>query len=92
MDIGGEDTVFRRGLSVVTTVDEKVQKDVMRDIDIADIQAPTLLIRNIEKLAIQINEQYIETTMAGYNDKKEKGLEISDNLKKKVQNVQKHII
>ena len=87
LDIGGEESIFRRGLSVVTTVDEKVQEDVMRDIDIADIQAPGLLIRNIEKLAIQINEQYNETTREEYQQAIDKGEDISPNLKKKYKNM-----
>lgn len=87
LDIGGEESVFRRGLSVITTVDEKVQENVMRDIDIADINAPNLLIRNIEKLAEKINEQYNETTRKDYQEKLDKGLEIDDNLKKKYDNL-----
>ena len=79
-----ESTVFRKGLSLVTDVKPDVKKAVMRDIDISEIRAPNILIRNLELLANQINEQYNQTTLNEYNDRLSKGLEIDDKLQAKV--------
>ena len=58
LDIEG--TVFPKGLSV-TIPETDFEKDAMLDMDISDIDAPDLLLRNIEKLARKINMQYIDT-------------------------------
>jgi hypothetical protein len=78
-----ETSVFRKGLSLVTDVKPDVQKAVMRDIDISEIPAPNILIRNIELLANQINDQYNQTTIEEYEEKKSKGLPIDDKLQAK---------
>ena len=58
-----ESTVFIKGLSVITDVKPDVQEAVMRDIDMSEIQAPNILIRNLEDIAVQINKQYNQTTI-----------------------------
>lgn len=78
----GEDSVFERGISVKTTVDEEVEAAVMRDIDISDIETPDMLIRNIELLAKKINEQYVESIEEEY-DRKSKSGEVDETLQKR---------
>ena len=64
-------SVFERNFLVYTDV----QKDdsIMREIVKSEIQAPSTLLRNVEKLALEIHEQYIETATKEYNEKKDKG-------------------
>ncbi|MEE1336935.1 RyR domain-containing protein [Methanobrevibacter sp.] len=58
-------SIFERGLLVFTKVDH--DNNIMREIVKSEIQAPNTLLRNVEKLALQIHQQYIETTTAQYN-------------------------
>ena len=67
LDIEG--TVFPQTLSVTIPDSDDVEKGVMRDMDISDIQAPDLLLRNIEKLVREIHKQYCETTIAENKEK-----------------------
>lgn len=85
LDIDG--TVFPEDLSVTIDPNSDFEKETMLDMDIADIQAPDLLLRNIENLAKEINKQYNETTLKEYNEKKDKGEEIDEELQKKVDNL-----
>lgn len=56
-------TVFPGGLSVSIDADSKIEKEVMRNMDMEDIQAPDLLFRNIEELAREIHRQFCETSI-----------------------------
>ena len=58
LDIEGK--IFPKGLSV-TIPETEFEKEAMLDMDISDIDAPDLLLRNIEKLARRINLQYNDT-------------------------------
>ncbi|MBR4447119.1 RyR domain-containing protein [Methanobrevibacter sp.] len=77
-------SIFKRGLMVFTDVQQ--DNNIMREIVRSEIQAPSTLLRNVEKLAIQINQQYMETTKAQYEDKKAKG-ELDEDLKEKYENL-----
>ena len=77
-------SIFSRGLSVVTHVQQ--DNNIMREIVKSEIQAPNTLLRNVEKLALQIHQQYIDTTTAQYNEKKAKG-ELDDKTKEKYENL-----
>lgn len=83
-----ERTVFPKTLSVTIPDSDEVEKEVMRDMDMSDIQAPDLLLRNVEKLAKEIHEQYCDTKRRGYQEKYDSGdltedeyLEKCDSLK-----------
>ncbi|WP_407424556.1 RyR domain-containing protein [Methanobrevibacter sp.] len=80
-------TVFDKGLTVVTKIRPDVEDSIMRDMDISEIQAPDVLIRNVEKLAIQTHEQYQNTIRAEYNKNKEQGIEIDESLQKSYDNL-----
>lgn len=66
-----ERTVFPQALSVTIPDSDDVEKGMMRDMDISDIQAPDLLLRNLEKLAREIHEQYCETTIKENKQKRD---------------------
>lgn len=76
------ESIFRKGLSVVTDVNDDVEHAVMRDIDISDIQAPDVLLHKVEKLAMEIHDQYMISVIEEYNEKKEIG-EVDEKLQKK---------
>lgn len=76
------DSIFRKGLSVVTDVNEDVEHAVMRDMDISDIKVPDVLLRNVESLAKEIHKQYNNVVIQEYNKKLENG-EVDDQLQKK---------
>lgn len=77
-------SVFKRGLTVLTEVK---QGNVLRDIAISEIQAPDTLMRNVEKLALQTHQQYIDTTVEQYERKLANGEEIDDDLRQKYENL-----
>ena len=77
-------SIFRKGLLVFTDV--KQDNNIMREIVKSEIQAPNTLLRNVEKLALQIHQQYIDTTTAQYEDKKAKG-ELDDKTREKFENL-----
>lgn len=60
-------SIFERGLLVFTKVEH--DSNIMREIVKAEIQAPNTLLRNVEKMALQIHQQYIETTTNQYEEK-----------------------
>ena len=64
-------SIFDRNFLIYTDV----QKDdsIMREIVKSEIQAPSTLLRNVEKLALEIHKQYIETATNEYNEKRDKG-------------------
>lgn len=76
------ETIFKKGLAVSTNVKPEVEEEIMRNMDIADIQAPDILMRNIESLAREINNQYNISVEQQYLEKIEKGLPIDDELEK----------
>lgn len=77
-------SIFRRGLLIFTDVQQ--DNSILREIVKSEIQAPDTLLRNVEKLAFQIHQQYIDTTTAQYNEKKDKG-ELDDITKEKYENL-----
>ena len=77
-------SIFKRGLSVLTEVK---QDNVLREIVKTEIQAPDVLLRNVEKLAIEIHQQYIDTTKAQYEEKIANGEEIDDTFMDKYENL-----
>ncbi len=72
-------SIFDRNFLIYTNV----QKDdsIMREIVKSEIPAPSTLLRNVEKLALEIHKQYIETATKEYNEKKDKG-EIDDDAER----------
>ena len=64
-------SIFDRNFLIYTDV----QKDdsIMREIVKSEIPAPSTLLRNVEKLALEIHKQYIETTTKVFNEKKANG-------------------
>ena len=68
-----ERTVFPQTLSVTIPDSDDIEKEVMRDMDISDINAPDLLLRNVEKLAKEIHKQYRQTKINEYDEKLENG-------------------
>jgi len=73
-------TIFERTFSIFTKIEH--DNNIMREIFKSEIQTPDTLIRNVEKLAIQIHNQYIETTTKQYEEKLAKG-ELDDETKEK---------
>jgi hypothetical protein len=77
-------SVFRRNFSIYTDVDH--HNNIMREIVKSEIQAPDTLLRNVEKLAFQIHQQYIDTTTTQYEEKKASD-ELDDDTKEKYENL-----
>ena len=73
--------VFENGLDVGSEVRPEVQYEIMRHSDIEDIQAPDIFMRNIEKIAIQINTKYNESIRKDY-ERAMKRNKIPDDLEK----------
>lgn len=73
-------SVFQRGLSVLIRLEQDTS--VMREFDKEDAQKPSTLLRNIEKLARQIHQQYIDTTTAQYEEMLANGEEDEDLIQK----------
>ena len=73
-------SIFERGLLVFTKLDH--DNSIMREIVKAEKKAPDTLIRNVEKLALQIHQQYIDTTTAQYEEKLANGT-LDENTKEK---------
>ncbi len=81
-DVLDVESIFRKGLSVITDVNEDVEHAVMRDMDILDIQVPSVLLRNVEKLAIEIHEQYVDLVTEEYEYKLARG-EVDNKFQQK---------
>lgn len=77
-------SIFERGFSIFTDVQQ--DNNILREIVKSEIQAPNTLLRNVENLAFQIHQQYIDTTTAQYEEKKAKG-ELDDQTKEKYENL-----
>ncbi|AWX31711.1 RyR domain-containing protein [Methanosphaera sp. BMS] len=71
--------IFKDDISITTVVE---QDNVMREIMQFEAHSPNILLRNVEKLAVEAHNQYIESVKAEYAEAKAKG-EISDNLQAK---------
>ena len=77
-------SIFRKGLIVDTDV--RQDNSIMRQIVKSEIQSPDTLLRNVEKLALQIHQQYIDTTTAQYEEKKAKN-ELDDKTREKFESL-----
>lgn len=73
-------SVFQRGLSVLIRLEQ--DNSVMREFDKEEAQKPSTLLRNIEKLARQIHQQYIDTTTVQYEEMLANGEEDEDLIQK----------
>ena len=73
-------SIFSSDLTVTTKVK---QDNILREIVKSEIQAPDTLLRNVEKLAIEIHNQYISTIKSQYQEKLDNGEEIDEDLQKK---------
>jgi hypothetical protein len=78
------DSIFKKGLTIFTDVQQ--DNNIMREIVRSEIQAPNTLLRNVENLALQIHQQYIDTTTTQYEEKKAKG-ELDDKTREKYENL-----
>jgi hypothetical protein len=72
-------SIFERNFLIYTDVQQ--DSSIMREIVKSEIPAPSTLLRNVEKLALQIHQQYIETTRDQYERKKANG-EIDEEAQK----------
>ncbi|MDO5814059.1 MAG: RyR domain-containing protein [Methanobrevibacter sp.] len=70
-------SIFKRGLTVLPIVNHEI--NIMKQLVKSETEAPSILLRNVEKLAIQIHQQYIDTTTYQYEEKKANG-ELDDDL------------
>ena len=77
-------SIFRKGLIVDTDV--RQDNSIMRQIVKSEIQSPDTLLRNVEKLALQIHQQYIDTTTTQYEEKKANG-ELDERTREKFENL-----
>ena len=77
-------SIFKKGLTVSTEViqDTAILKEIIKE----DVQPPSTLIRNVEKLALQIHQQYKDTTKQQYEEKLAKG-ELDDKTREKYENL-----
>lgn len=76
-------SIFKR-FSVCTDV--RQDSNIMREIFKEEILAPSILLRNVEKIALQIHQQYIDTTTDLYEEKKANG-ELDDVTREKYENL-----
>lgn len=63
-------SVFQLGLRIITDVK---QECVLKEIVHSETQSPDILLRNIEKLAVSVHEQYVRTTKKQYQEKIDAG-------------------
>ena len=78
-------SVFKKSFSIVTRIEH--ENDMVRESVISEIQVPDVLMRNVEKLAILIHEQYNETIKRQYEEKIENGEAVDGELKSKYDNM-----
>ncbi len=64
-------SIFRRNFLIFTDVSH--DGEIMREIVKSEVQAPHTLLRNVEKLALKIHEQYIETATQEFRKKEAEG-------------------
>ena len=79
-DVLDIDAIFDRGIGVFSDVNIDVEREIMRNIDIDEIESPDIFIRNIEKIAEKINLKYNEYIRKKYNLKKVNGEKIDKTL------------
>ena len=73
-------SVFQLGLRIITNIS---QDDILKEIVHSQTQAPNVLLRNVEKLAISTHEQYVRTTRQQYDDMIARGVEPDDDFMEK---------
>ena len=77
-------SIFKLGLRIITDVE---QDNILKEIVHGETEAPDILLRNVENLAIQIHNQYVETTKQQYEEKIANGEEIDDEFMEKYNNL-----
>ena len=77
-------SIFKFGLRIITDVS---QDNIIRENVHSEAQAPDILLRNVETIAIQIHNQYVETTKQQYEEKLALGEEIDDEFMEKYNNL-----
>ena len=77
-------SIFKLGLRIITDVE---QEDILKEIVHSETPAPDILLRNVETLAIQIHNQYVETTKQQYEEKVANGEELDDEFMEKYNNL-----
>lgn len=77
-------SVFRLGLRIITDVS---QDNIIKESVYGEAEAPDILLRNVENLAIQIHNQYVETTKQQYEEKLAMGEELDDEFMEKYNNL-----
>ena len=73
-------SIFKLGLRIIIHME---QEDIIKEYVPLEAQSPDILLRNVESLAIQIHNQYIETTKSQYEEKLAAGEEIDEDFMKK---------
>lgn len=77
-------SIFKLGLRIITDVE---QDNILKEIVHGEIEAPDILLRNVENLAIEIHNQYVNTTQQQYDEKIANGEEIDDDFMEKYNNL-----
>lgn len=77
-------SIFDEDLSIITDVK---QTNITKEIVQSEIQTPDTLLRNVEKLAIEIHNQYNDTIKTQYEEKLANNEDIDDKLKRKYENL-----
>ena len=74
------ESIFVKGIFVSSDVEPDIEEGIMRNMDIEEIQAPDILIKNIEELASKIHANYNNRINHDYDDAVERGEEVDKNL------------
>ncbi|WP_295609090.1 RyR domain-containing protein [uncultured Methanobrevibacter sp.] len=74
------ESIFVKGIFVSSDVEPDIEEGIMRNIDFEEIQAPDILIKNIEELASKINANYNNRINQDYDEAVKSGEEIDENL------------
>ena len=74
------ESIFVKGIFVSSDVEPDIEEGIMRNIDFEEIQAPDILIKNIEELASKINANYNKRINQDYDEAVKSGEEIDENL------------
>lgn len=77
-------SVFKLGLRIITDVE---QDNILKEIMHRESEAPDILLRNVEGLAIQIHNQYVRTTKEQYEEMVRNGEEIDEKFLEKYENL-----
>ncbi|MBQ2636577.1 MAG: hypothetical protein IJG09_07780 [Methanobrevibacter sp.] len=77
-------SIFKLGLRITTDVE---QDNILKEIVRNETEAPDILLRNVENLAVQIHNQYVETTKKQYEEKIANGEEPDEDFMKKYNNL-----